>query len=126
MDNKKREQVEKEDLGFLRPQLEKSGLSNNEVPSLIKEYKRYLVLRLINFPNELPMYSLPIDRVWHAHILHTKAYRTFCDKLFGGYLDHRPYSTAEFTERLPEYFSVTIPMYKQVFREEAPACWHII
>jgi hypothetical protein len=31
-----------------------------------------------------------IDEVWHAHILCTKDYRTFCADVFGEYLDHLP------------------------------------
>ena len=31
-----------------------------------------------------------IDRLWHAFILHTKLYRSFCDRYFGRYIDHDP------------------------------------
>ncbi len=31
-----------------------------------------------------------IDEGWHNWILHTKSYRTFCDRHFGFYVDHDP------------------------------------
>jgi hypothetical protein len=32
----------------------------------------------------------PVDSVWHAFILHTEAYRSFCSKYLGRFLDHYP------------------------------------
>jgi hypothetical protein len=45
------------------------------------------------FPALMPLCSSRsplIDEVWHAHILCTKDYRTFCADVFGEYLDHLP------------------------------------
>ena len=36
-----------------------------------------------------------IDEVWHAHILHTKAYAEACFAVFGGYLHHQPFGEDE-------------------------------
>src|SRR5579864_7054050 len=30
------------------------------------------------------------DTVWHAHILSSRRYRDYCQRVFGGYLDHIP------------------------------------
>ncbi len=119
------EQIENEDLSFLIPRLEKLGFAEDEVLELISEYKKYLILRL-HHAGELPMYSLPIDKVWHAHILDTRAYREFCDRVYGSYLDHRPYTKVEFNSRLPEYSSTTLALYREVFEKAEPQCWHIV
>ncbi|MFJ4585340.1 glycine-rich domain-containing protein [Streptomyces echinatus] len=31
-----------------------------------------------------------VDDFWHAFLLHTKAYREFCEEKFGRFLDHQP------------------------------------
>ncbi|MFF4118950.1 glycine-rich domain-containing protein [Streptomyces sp. NPDC001714] len=31
-----------------------------------------------------------VDDFWHTFLLHTKAYREFCEKTFGRFLDHQP------------------------------------
>lgn len=31
-----------------------------------------------------------LDPFWHAHILHSEDYMSFCDRVFGGYLHHEP------------------------------------
>jgi hypothetical protein len=36
------------------------------------------------------MPSQVVDDLWHEFILHTKAYRTFCERAFGRFFDHTP------------------------------------
>lgn len=31
-----------------------------------------------------------VDKIWHEHILDTKAYSKFCNEFFGTYLHHTP------------------------------------
>ena len=114
--------IEEESFEFLTGRLHKQGYTLEEIPELLQEYKRYLILRTLQ-PGELPMYSLPVDDVWHAHVLYTEQYRMFCEKVFGRYLDHRPYTKKEFEERIPEYHHTTLHRYKEVFGVDAPACW---
>lgn len=118
------EKILSKDFDFLVPRLTKEGLEENRILEMITEYKRYLLLRL-NHPEELPMYSVPVDKVWHAHILFTQEYRTFCDEVFGHYLDHRPFTKSEFKERLHEYESVTLLLYRETFGEKEPSLWHV-
>ena len=39
--------------------------------------------------------SLEVDAIWHAHILHTKDYREFCNERYGKIIDHVPFSDSE-------------------------------
>lgn len=41
-------------------------------------------------PLMIDRFLLFIDEGWHNWILHTRAYRTFCDREFGFYVDHNP------------------------------------
>jgi len=122
--NSKTETVQNKDFDFLVPRLTKEGLEKNQIIEMIDEYRRFLLLRLVH-PDELPMYSVPVDKVWHAHILFTHEYRSFCEEVFGHYLDHRPYTKSEFHERRGEYESTTLALYREVFGETEPALWHI-
>jgi hypothetical protein len=119
----KREEIETEDLSFLTPRLSKEGYTLEVIPPMIREYRRYLIMRVFH-SGELPMYSIPIDDAWHAHILHTAKYRQFCDRIYGYYLDHRPYMRDEFDARLAEYSTKTLALYREIFGEEAPSFWH--
>lgn len=41
--------------------------------------------------SEKPLSPSPlVDDFWHAFLLHTKAYREFCEERFGRFLDHQP------------------------------------
>ncbi|MFD7407776.1 glycine-rich domain-containing protein [Streptomyces sp. NPDC059866] len=41
--------------------------------------------------SEKPLSPSPlVDNFWHAFLLHTKAYREFCQQTFGRFLDHQP------------------------------------
>ncbi|MFI6286773.1 glycine-rich domain-containing protein [Streptomyces sp. NPDC051018] len=41
--------------------------------------------------SEKPLSPSPlVDDFWHAFLLHTKAYRDFCDEHFSRFLDHQP------------------------------------
>ena len=41
--------------------------------------------------SEKPLSPSPlVDDFWHAFLLHTKAYREFCEQHFGRFLDHQP------------------------------------
>ena len=52
-------------------------------------YRNFLYL-VAKYPNMLLPPSQEMDEVWHAHILHTRDYRNFCQNTFGRYIDHDP------------------------------------
>jgi len=61
--------------------------------------------------------SYEIDEAWHAHILHTKKYVAFCEKVFGKYLHHYPHLVQEGgdTESLNNRFKRTQLLHKEEF-----------
>lgn len=55
-----------------------------------QEYRRFLSLKVC-YPGVSMVPSKLVDKIWHAHILDTKAYREDCDTVFGKFIDHFPY-----------------------------------
>ncbi len=93
--------------------------SRVEAEETVKQYRNYLFLR-----KKYPDYSLPpskdIDEAWHAHILHTQEYRSFCKQAFSEkedqYLDHHPHTTkAGTTNKLNQLFEQTQNLYRKEF-----------
>ena len=46
--------------------------------------------------------SRNLDDYWHSHVLHTRDYRDFCEKVVGGFINHNPLDKTDVqeTERL--------------------------
>jgi hypothetical protein len=78
------------------------------------ELKRYFLLRLL-WNKPITLESRTVDELWHAFILDTKRYRTFCELVFEGYLDHESSHFAP-TEGFPSG-------YQQMFGEALPEVW---
>jgi hypothetical protein len=81
-------------------------------------YIRFLEMSWQN--NGKPVYyiSRKADYLWHAHILHSRRYRRYCDKVFGGYLDHTP-TNPPFIPA-PSLKKRAKVMYKGAYGELAP------
>ncbi|MEM1244372.1 MAG: glycine-rich domain-containing protein-like, partial [Pseudomonadota bacterium] len=93
----------------------------NEAKDAVQQYRNYLFLKLKYPEKKLPP-SKDIDDVWHAHILHTKAYRDFCEEIAPysnmPFLDHwpqLPHSAADNT--LVQLFAETQNLYQKEFGE---------
>ena len=63
------------------------GVTPQRAEQLIDETKRFLVMGRLVGSQLAP--SPQIDDVWHAWILYTKDYHSFCEKA-GGYIHHKP------------------------------------
>jgi hypothetical protein len=55
------------------------------------EYRRYLLLCRTYVGSRVSP-SHDVDQVWHAHILHTQQYANDCNRFFGYFLHHEPFS----------------------------------
>lgn len=94
--------------------------SEDEALAVIKQYRRYLFLRK-KYPNQILPPSKEIDEAWHAHILHTKIYRHFCQAVFthleDPFLDHNPAEDEQSYPKFDQFFKQTQALYKQEFGE---------
>ncbi|MBL7488396.1 hypothetical protein I6A60_07180 [Frankia sp. AgB1.9] len=78
--------------------------------------KQYYVVALLD-PTNRHAVSDVIDPFWHAHILHTKPYIDFCDRVFGQYIQHEPldHSDAAMLRRVSILYSYTAGIYQRMF-----------
>ncbi len=67
-------------------------LSNDQVQQVLDGLKDYFQLAL-KANGMLSMPSQAVDEAWHAFILSTKAYASFCQRAFGHFLHHHPAET---------------------------------
>ncbi len=64
-----------------------------------------------------------IDPFWHAHILHTQQYASFCDRVFGEFLHHVPLNHAhtDQVEYVGGLYRYTAMLYRTVYSYLNPA-----
>jgi len=79
-------------------------------------YRNYLFL-VKKYGDDIPTLgpTKQMDEIWHAHILYTRDYRAFCEKVFGGYLDHQPNS--EDHEMTGENLNILLSLHEKEFGE---------
>jgi len=65
------------------------GLSPDKFLVLLPEYQRFLTLIMLG-NQTVSMCNEQIDKLWHAHILHTIRYEEFCLQFVGHMIHHRP------------------------------------
>ncbi|AKH22266.1 glycine-rich domain-containing protein [Sedimenticola thiotaurini] len=81
------------------------------------EYRRFLALKLF-YPGISLIPSNDVDKLWHFHILDTRAYREDCEKVFGRFIDHYPYFGIYGKEDYREQqirFALTVELYERHF-----------
>ena len=83
------------------------------------EYRRFLTLKH-QYPNNNLVPSKVVDKIWHAHILDTRAYREDCETVFGRFIDHYPYFGIygkDDYQMLIDTFDETVQLYEKHFGE---------
>jgi len=81
------------------------------------EYRRFLSLKQW-YPGVSLVPSKLVDKIWHAHILDTRAYREDCNNVFGRFIDHYPYFGIygeDDYQALQYSFTQTITLYERHF-----------
>lgn len=94
------------------------------------EVKRFLALALIADKSHKVVIGEKIDTLWHYQILHTREYREFCKRVFGGYLNHVPILPSEKASLGPDYdktrqlyASCFGPPPAELWADENQICW---
>jgi len=72
---------------FIYPHLSKESLI-----SVKQELKHFFEMKSAYQLDVVAMPSRVVDVAWHEFILHTKDYHRFCNRAFGHYLHHNPFS----------------------------------
>ncbi|MCP4872503.1 MAG: hypothetical protein GY898_27750 [Proteobacteria bacterium] len=126
-------EVTRTDLALVRHKLAHpddgaTPIDGAELDFVEREYRRFLTL-LAEHPHSPLVPTKGIDRVWHAHILDTRAYADDCDRIFGHFVHHDPslgVDDAEDIAKLQAMFELTAALYEARFGEayapEASRC----
>ncbi len=110
---------------------EGEGWTPEQCDSAEIEYKRYLHLCKVFGKGIVP--NKIMDKVWHYHILDTRAYAQDCENVFGHILHHFPYfgmGGEQDAINLKNSFVKTKEKYLATFGEEIARdsqemkCWH--
>lgn len=102
----------------VREELAKQGII--ATPEFLEEgilaLKQYYAVALFD-PNNQHAVSDVIDPFWHAHILHTKQYMAFGERVFGQYIHHTPLNHADRDEvaRVAQLYTYTAEVYRDMF-----------
>ena len=109
-------------------------VSNDWLNAGVLALKRYYAIALIDGTN-MHAVSDAVDPFWHAHILHTRQYREFCDQIADHYLDHDPLDHAndddvEFVKRLYQFtrdqYDKCFTFFDERFHPENPAVSELV
>ena len=110
------------DLSFLLPMLSRKVPKALNLNELVKEYKRFLALKVIFEDFEEPFTLSPsalVDLVWHLHISYTKKYRLSCS-LLGTTIDHNPDTANDPVMVREKRLKMTKALYTNAFAQKAP------
>lgn len=99
----------------------KRGWKDSFALKAVSEYKKFIYLGVVSdfvvTPSEI------IDKVWHQHILFSKAYRNFCNDVIEYEFDHTPELIPLLTQTgiYNAQYLDTLALYKKEFDMEPPA-----
>jgi hypothetical protein len=77
--------------------------------------KQYYAVALLDPWNEHAV-SDTIDPFWHAHILHTRQYAEFCERVYGQFIHHNPLNRMDRTEveHVARLYTYTAGIYSKM------------
>jgi hypothetical protein len=93
------------------------GWTLEKAKLLAEEYKRFLILCLLN-PDDAIVPSSSVDDFWHLHILDTQKYADDCLKFLGFFLHHFPYFGMRGDQdlmNLEKAWLNTLALYENIF-----------
>lgn len=109
------------DAEFLRRSVSgQTGMPPAEFHALWAELMRFVALCDAG-GKRYPMLSPDVDGLWHAFILHTERYMSFCEERLHRYFHHHPHSCDERAETSATEF---IEDYEKAFGFPVSPVWH--
>jgi hypothetical protein len=90
-----------------------------------REYRRFLALNLM-YPSESIVPCELVDKMWHAHILDTRAYAQDSARVFGTFFHHFPYfglRGASDAQDLELAYDRTLEVYELEFGTPPDGVW---
>lgn len=104
------------------PWIEEGQALLEQDPALVvREYRRFLELVIAGAGPMTP--SKLVDELWHQHILLSEDYCSFCDRVAGRYLHHRPHYGQSHQFHRPGFSKTRSRYLKQFGTEPDPRVW---
>lgn len=107
--------IEDEDYSGVRRKTKEMypSLSEAMLDEGIEALKAYYAIALVDPLNEHAV-APEIDLFWHSHILHTKQYADFCQRVFGEFLHHTPLNHTDDVEvrEVRDLYDYTVGVYR--------------
>ncbi len=110
-------------LAFANKLARKLGWSSAFARRAIEEYRKFVYLGVVSDFSVTP--SRVIDKVWHEHLLFTRAYREFCRDVLQRDFDHNP-ELVPSGEQIAVYetqYQATLDLYHREFHVSPPAAF---
>ena len=86
-----------------------------DLASIEYQYRQFMFLISLKKYQGMSVPSVAVDKVWHAHILHTELYYSFCQNLVGHYVHHNPFSENISNEEKSKSWSILAQAFSDVF-----------
>jgi len=90
----------------------------------IHALKQYCAVALLD-PLNMHAVSERVDPFWHSHIIFTRDYAAFCERIYGQYIHHQPLdeSNDEEVRKLRVLYRYTHGIYRQMFSHVDEFWW---
>jgi hypothetical protein len=110
--------IEEEDYSGVRRKARElcdGWLTESDLDHGIESLKAYYGVALLDPLNEHAVDPI-IDVFWHAHILHTRQYAEFCERVFGQFLHHDPLDHQDVNEvrEVRDLYDYTAKVYRML------------
>jgi hypothetical protein len=118
--------IEREDLSEVASKLkqEDSSWKDKDLNNGLENLKRYYALSILD-PLNFHAVPVPLDPFWHTHLLFSRDYAAFCDKVFGQFIHHQPLLFAEtaMVAFVRELYDYTIALQPKIFNNVDRRWW---
>jgi hypothetical protein len=96
-----------------------NGWTKEYTDRVLTEYQKFIYLALKSGHPVTP--SEDIDQAWHLHIVYTRQYNEFCEKILQQRLEHGPTKGGkEEKDKFEEWYEKTLASYERLFAIDAP------
>lgn len=100
---------------FVKKLMEENGWNESFAYDSVEEYRKFMFLLATSEQFMSP--SKIVDKVWHQHILDTKAYAKFCDDIHGTFIHHVPRRSNQSDDEFIDSYNRTINQYQKIFKD---------
>lgn len=103
--------------------LEKVEATEQEAFEIFEEMKKWIwLLAKLDFEGKREEYALPppfylLDEMWHIFILQTEDYTQYCQKYFGHYIHHTPFTSKEYQQFVDQHKSNPIEYEEELKKQ---------